>query len=332
MKRILTLCLALVLSLGLSVSVFASSLPFADVSKKDWFYEDVKEAYEQKITNGTTPLTFSPNSTVTREMFVTMLIRSAGIDMSLYEDASKRLVGLGGNYLGEYLDFSDVWAGQWYTPYVFFAAEAELMQGMGNGTFGVGKPITREQMATVAARFVQMRYHTRFVLGVSPEFVFTDAEKISPWAQESVETMRAHGILQGDEGGRVNSQSTATRAEAVAVVLRLQKLTERGSFVPAGTASIRLRDATRITDGGPREYVISDPAELQKVIARLDAMPIQTETAVPAHSGWSYAMYFRDADGNTLRYAEFGTDSIGIGITSLGTEKNYLKPIIDMIP
>lgn len=41
-------------------------LPFADVSKDDWFYDDVKAMYFAGMINGTSETTFEPNKSLTR--------------------------------------------------------------------------------------------------------------------------------------------------------------------------------------------------------------------------------------------------------------------------
>ena len=50
-------------------------MSFTDVSEKDWFYENVKYAYEQKLMNGVGENEFAPNSGLTRAMLVTILYR-----------------------------------------------------------------------------------------------------------------------------------------------------------------------------------------------------------------------------------------------------------------
>ena len=327
MKRVFSFILALILTLSLSVSCFAFSfpLPFNDVKKDQWFYPYVREAYEQGITQGTTWFTFEPNGTVTREMFVTMLIRSAGIDMRLYQSIMRNV-----DFPEDY-GYSDIRNNQWYSPYLAFAIDAELTNGVGNGRFGLGEPVTREQMAALAARFTVARRHVQLKQAKTPAAGFSDANQISAWAREAAEAMRLAGVMQGDEAHHLNPQATATRAEAVAVILRLQEATERASFVPAGTASVQLKDQTNLVNGEAAEYEINDPKELSNFVALLDNMPIQQEIAVPPHGGWSYAMFLRDQQGEGIGYAEFGPDGIGIGITWLETTKGYFQPLIQMM-
>ena len=59
---------------------------FSDVLTNDYFFDAVKWAVEQNITNGTSDSTFSPNATCTRAQIVTFLYR-------LYKDSLKPVSG-----------------------------------------------------------------------------------------------------------------------------------------------------------------------------------------------------------------------------------------------
>ncbi len=52
--------------------------PFSDISETDYYYEAVKWAIANGVTNGTSATTFSPEATCTREQVVTFLYRANG--------------------------------------------------------------------------------------------------------------------------------------------------------------------------------------------------------------------------------------------------------------
>ena len=70
-------------------------------------------------------------------MFVTVLGRLINIDVS--SNAKSK--------------FSDVSEGEWYTAYVNWAAENDLVLGYYDGRFGPNDVITREQMMDIMYRF-----------------------------------------------------------------------------------------------------------------------------------------------------------------------------------
>ena len=60
------------------VQAGTSSIPFADVSQDAWYYDAVQYVYEKGLMNGTSSTSFSPNSSLSRGMVITMLYRMAG--------------------------------------------------------------------------------------------------------------------------------------------------------------------------------------------------------------------------------------------------------------
>ena len=56
-----------------------AQLPFTDTDSAAWYYKAVSFAYANTLFNGTSATTFSPDTTMTRGMFVTVLGRCAGL-------------------------------------------------------------------------------------------------------------------------------------------------------------------------------------------------------------------------------------------------------------
>ena len=76
-KRALSLCLSLALCLGLSLPA-AAAASFTDVGAASPYYDAVRWAMENGVTNGTTKTTFSPDAPCTRAQLATFLWRAAG--------------------------------------------------------------------------------------------------------------------------------------------------------------------------------------------------------------------------------------------------------------
>lgn len=207
-RRIMCMLLSLWLVFGLcpdATAVQSGRLPFSDVPAGIWFENYVSYVYDNGLMNGTSATTFGPNENVSRGMFVTVLGRLDGIDPSTYTSSS----------------FTDVKAGIYYAPYVEWAASMGLVNGKGGGIFDPDGSITREQMASIIARYVNS---ARLYLpeSESPTDYFADAEQVSDYAQEGLELMRVSGLLQGSNGC-FNPQDTATRAQAAAIFMRLNQ-------------------------------------------------------------------------------------------------------------
>ena len=176
-------------------------LNFADVSEADWFCEDVRFAVENGLFNGLDENTFSPNTSMTRAMLVTVLYRLA-----------EQPAVTGGSA------FADVEAGQWYTDAVIWATRNGIVNGLGNGKFGTNDNVTREQMAAILYRYAQnCGYDTTARANLNG---YTDAAKISAYAQEAMSWANAMGLLNGRTATTLAPNGTATRAEVAAIFHR----------------------------------------------------------------------------------------------------------------
>lgn len=177
---------------------------YTDTPVDGWFSAAVDYAATRSLMNGTGEGAFSPGSTLTRAMFVTILGRMAGVNTANYPGTS----------------FDDVPDGMWFSPYVQWGAKNGIINGIGDGLFAPDSPVTREQMAALITRYADAAGLT-LPNGVSTRRAFRDAGSISDWAYESVERMRLTGLLNGDDAGNFNPRNGATRAEAATVFMRL---------------------------------------------------------------------------------------------------------------
>ena len=144
MKRALSLFLSLLMLLSVAaIPVGAASLPFTDVYSDNPHYDDICLMYEMGLMTGTSSTKFSPNATYTRAMFVTMLGRLDGLNGGMDPD----------DYTGT--AFSDVPAGRWDAPYIKWAAENGIVNGVGNGRFNPQGSITVEQYAAIMQRYLK---------------------------------------------------------------------------------------------------------------------------------------------------------------------------------
>ena len=319
-RKLLSLLLAvLMLTALMPVSALAAELPFTDVPQDEWYYPLVREAYEKGITNGVTRTTFEPNATVTREMFLVMLYRAADIKLDIFHT----MISKWEEEVIQKSYFSDVKKDTWYAETVCLAKEMDVTNGVDETRFGVGEPITREQMATFAARFMDVRKHVALKDAENPVKAFSDADQISDWAKDTAEAMRVSGVMQGDAQQRLHPQDHATRAEAAAVVLRLVDATERVSFVPEGTAWIQLKNAYDLPNGEPRHRDIKDPQAVQDMIRYLDNMPIAAEYGMPGMGGWTFWISFYDQNDQYLGGYEYDPTGIEVGHSALRTVLPY---------
>ena len=173
---------------------------FTDI-ENHWAKDNILFVVSRGLLNGTSETTFSPNTGMTRGMFVTALGRLAGVDPADYQSGK----------------FTDVKADAYYAPYVNWAAKTGIVSGTTDTTFAPDTNINREQMAVIMKNYaVKLGYTVPKALEA---VTFADNASISSWAKEAVESMQQAGILAGKTNNRFDPAGTATRAE-VATVLR----------------------------------------------------------------------------------------------------------------
>ena len=118
--------------------------------------------------------------------------------------------------------YPDVKEGAWYYNAVLWARQKDIANGYGNGNFGVGDPITREQFALMLYKYAKLRgYDLTAVSGKSS--CYNDSSKISSWAKNAMDWAITQGLLTSCNNN-INPQGNTTRAECAH---SLKKLFER---------------------------------------------------------------------------------------------------------
>ena len=173
---------------------------FTDITGH-WAADNILFAASRGLLSGTSDTTFSPDTGMTRGMFVTALGRLAGINPDSYQTGK----------------FTDVKADAYYAPYVNWAAQTGIVEGVTATTFAPDTNINREQMAVIMKNYAaKLGYDLPQTLKA---VTFADNTQISSWAKDAVKSMQQAGILAGKNENKFDPKGTATRAE-VATVLR----------------------------------------------------------------------------------------------------------------
>ena len=178
---------------------------FTDVNNH-WAKDNMLFVVSRGLLSGTSATTFSPNTGMTRGMFVTALGRLAGVDPTDYQ-ASR---------------FTDVKEDAYYAPYVNWAAKTGVVSGTTDTAFAPDTNINREQMAVIMKNYATKLGYT---IPKTLEVVnFADSAGISSWAKEAVKSMQQAGILAGKTNNCFDPAGTATRAEVAAVLRRFVEI------------------------------------------------------------------------------------------------------------
>ena len=175
---------------------------FKDIDHVSWAFEGIAALNARGVVSGTTPGVFEPDGTLTKEQYIKLV--AGGFELM---DATAKT------------SFSDVPEGEWYYSYVASAEKAGLLDGIYSGKLGVGEPISREDMVTIALRALNKK-------GVNLRYTkeaqeFADSGNISVYAKEAVVALYRAGIVNGVTETTFEPKGTATRAAAAKVLCGL---------------------------------------------------------------------------------------------------------------
>ncbi len=172
---------------------------FGDISEVEWAKNAILEFAARGWVCGKEDGVFAPFDNVTREEFIKMTVNVFGLDGKEGECA-----------------FDDADKAEWYYPYIAAAASESIVNGISDRLFGVGRNITREDIAAIV-------YRTALKAGIKltadGEYIpFSDENAISDYSYEAVVNLAKSGVLSGSDGNLFNPQQAATRAEAVKIL------------------------------------------------------------------------------------------------------------------
>ena len=166
---------------------------FDDISDVKWAEDAINKLASMNIISGKGENKFAPNDFITREEFVKIIVEAFDI------------TGDGAN------TFGDVSEDEWFAPYVIRASAGGVTNGFDDGTFGVGKNITREDACSMIARAVGIDGECDI------ELEFSDIEDISDYSLNAIKNLVRIGAVNGSDG-KILPQNNITRAETAVIV------------------------------------------------------------------------------------------------------------------
>lgn len=179
--------------------------PFTDVKDSDWYYASVEFANKNNLMKGVTESTFSPDTPVTRAMFVTVLYRMEG-----EPDAGNTA-------------FSDVPEGSYYQKAVAWASANGIVNGISDVLFAPDNNITREQMAAIVYRYAMYKKADMSVGENTNILSYNDFSQISEYAIPAFQYMAGEGIMKGETESTLNPKNLSTRAQSATVFMRVME-------------------------------------------------------------------------------------------------------------
>ena len=177
-------------------------LPFTDVVRGDWFFDDVRYVYETGLMNGVSATRFAPYGSTTRGMIVTILYRMEG-QPAVSRDCP----------------FTDVASGSYYERAITWAAANGIVTGHSGTIFAPDASITREQLAAILYRYAVYKGLDVSVGENTNILSYEDFASLSEYAIPAMQWACGAGILYGF-GGSLLPDAPANRLQAAAILHR----------------------------------------------------------------------------------------------------------------
>lgn len=306
--------------------------PFTDLDAYDWARISIESLHNNQVVQGKAEGIFAPGDNITREEFTAMIIKALG-----FEDKA-----------ASYNGFEDVKTEDWFYCVIASAVERELIAGISDTEFGVGRNIIRQDAVLICKRAVEalgIALSNNEKLGnlkleyqSSGEAPFTDRDDISDYAKDAVNVMSRAGLIVGNENNEFKPANNMTRAEAAVLIHSLIQLknaeqievSEKDSQMFSEMKAFGLYDGD-ISESLGQEISRGEAAKLLCDI--LDVIHVKSAGYSFSDCGvdneYADAVYtvcelgLMSADGNRFRteYSLAYDDAVKMAVSSLGAGK-----------
>src|SRR6056297_393639 len=195
-----------------------------------WAKNRIEKFADEGILSGYSDGTFKPDASMTRAEFASVVNKTFGFNQT----------GGAGAY-------SDVSESDWYYGHAMKASAAGFMSGYPDGTFRPENRISRQEVAAVLVKLLQMKQsqnQTRIE-------DCGDFPAMADWSRGYIETVMNKGFMGGYPDGTFGPLRDITRAEAVTLLDNVSGTMYRqdGTFGPE-TGTETIEGNALITSGG----------------------------------------------------------------------------------
>lgn len=175
---------------------------YTDISGH-WAEQYVRYCVNAKLFNGVTDSTFAPEVSMTRAMFITVLSRMSGDNLSGYTNP-----------------FSDVDSGAWYEKACAWGYAKGLVTGTGGNSFNPGENITRQEISALLYRYAKVFHLSDGDYDVSNLIAFSDSGQIAIWAEPAMSWAKENELINGRNDYSVGPSDSAKRCEVAVMLTR----------------------------------------------------------------------------------------------------------------
>ena len=234
---------------------------------------------------------------------------------------------------GRYRDVPD---NHWAAEYVENAGTYGIMEGMGDGQFGLGRSIKRGEFAALLCKF----FGWELTQGQSPAFTDCPADQ---WYTPYAETLAAQGVVAA--GGTFQPTQAITRGDMAVLLVRAlgyDQLAQWAASIPSSFSDVTsntgyitiARDIGMVdgmTEGGHQLFKPNSTATREQAAAMMVRVyerfshPVDWLHAFYATSSYSQIGLTADLNGVSVGWAKLIADDKGLP-TVTGEDSDWKKP------
>lgn len=189
---------------------------FKDLDQaSDWSKDSIRQAELLKLFSGDIHGNFRPQGRITREEMAKVIVNLLNLPLTEEHNSG----------------FKDVPSTAWSAPYIEAVQKNGIMLGTGNGRFNPKQFLTREQLAILIVKTLDLP------LEENTESLnrFEDADRVHDWASRYVASAIKSGLMVGS-GKQFSPTVQTQRQEAAMIAVRTYKIKEAQLSTPVPTA------------------------------------------------------------------------------------------------
>ena len=180
---------------------------FYDVPNTAWYYTFVGGAVNKKLMVGIQDFKFAPATEMTRAMLVTVLYSMEG------KPATSNVS-----------PFSDVKNTAWYASPIIWAADKNIVGGIGGGKFAPNDLITRQQVAAILYKYAIYKGKAKDQTDLSSLSKFADEKQISGYARPAMSWAVSQGLMNGVTKTTLQPQGTCPRSQCATMMVAFDRI------------------------------------------------------------------------------------------------------------
>lgn len=239
MKKFISMLSALTMSFSIVTASFANDINFSDVTKDDWFYDDIKTVVEMGLINGKSNDRYAPNDNLT------------------YAEAIKLAACMNQFYTSGAVTLAN--GNPWYQPYVDYC----MTKGIIDKTYNYEESATRAGYMTIFAN--ALPDEALQAINTVPDNAIPDVPVTKDYASAVYKLYRA-GILNGvDDEYNCEPLVNISRKEVAVIVARMMYEKKRTHFTIV-QIDTEQSDEDNTKQGENLEYVDNETTTFEALI------------------------------------------------------------------